>query len=274
MMRSLLGWIKLAAAGFVLLFSLLLLPGEGAPLLNNHPPKTASVPILLYHRFGPTVSDSMTVKTAVFRSHLAYLTSHGYTVIPLRMLVDYYLRKGPPPPEGSVVIAADDGHKSVYTEMLPLVKEYRIPVTLFIYPSAISNAPYAMTWDELRELRRTGLFDIQGHTLWHPNFMKEKKRLSPADYENFVERQLRKSKERLEKELGIRVDMLAWPFGLCDYDLIKRATAAGYGAAFTIERRRTAAGDDIMRMPRYLMRDVDRGKAFEMILGPRPTKKC
>ena len=86
--------------------------------------------------------------------------------------------------------------------MLPLVKKYRIPVTLFIYPSAISNASYAMTWDQLREIKKTGLFDIQGHTYWHPNFRKERKRLSPEEYEKFVDMQLIKSKERLEKELG------------------------------------------------------------------------
>ena len=57
-----------------------------------------SVPILLYHRFGPVVADSMTVTTPVFESHLKYLMDNGYTVIPLRQLVDYYLKKGPPPP--------------------------------------------------------------------------------------------------------------------------------------------------------------------------------
>jgi hypothetical protein len=75
-------------------------------------PPDVRVPILLYHRFGPVVSDSMTVTTAVFRSHLEYLRKKGYTVIPLRQLVDYYLRKGTPPPPRSVVIVADDAHKS------------------------------------------------------------------------------------------------------------------------------------------------------------------
>ena len=40
------------------------------------------------------------------------------------------------------------------------MKQYRVPVTLFTYPSAISNARYAMTWAQLRELKATGLFDI------------------------------------------------------------------------------------------------------------------
>ena len=119
------------------------------------------VPILLYHRFGPTVADGMTVTTTVFESHMKYLHDNGYTVIPLRRLVDHYLGKAPAPKPKSVVIVADDGHKSVYSYMLPVIRRYGYPVTIFAYPSAISNATYAMTWDQLRELKKTGLFDIQ-----------------------------------------------------------------------------------------------------------------
>jgi len=139
------------------------------------------VPILLYHRFGPTVADGMTITTPVFESHLKYLRDNGYKVIPLRQLVDWYQKKGPAPAPKSVVIVEDDAHKSVYTDMLPLAKKYNVPVTVFIYPSAISNAKYAMTWDQIRELKRSGLFDFQGHTYWHPNFKRDKKKMTPQD---------------------------------------------------------------------------------------------
>jgi len=229
-----------------------------------------SVPILLYHRFGPVVADSMTVTTKVFEWQMKYLKGNGYTAIPLRQLVDYYLRKGPPPPPRSVVIAADDGHKSVYTDMFPLVKKYRFPVTLFIYPSAISNASYAMTWDQLREIKKSGLMDVQSHTYWHPNFGKEKKRLKPDEYEKFVGMQLKKSAQKLEKELGVHVDMLAWPFGIYDDELILKARDAGYCAAFTIERRHAAGTDNIMKLPRYIMVNADQGKTFERLLSGNP----
>jgi peptidoglycan/xylan/chitin deacetylase (PgdA/CDA1 family) len=237
-------------------------------------PPGVQVPILLYHRFGPVVADGMTVTTAVFESHLTYLRDNGYSVIPLRQLVDYYLKKGPPPPSRSVVIVADDGHKSVYTDMYPLVRKYHIPVTLFIYPSAISNASYAMTWDQLKDLRKSGLFDFQSHTYWHPNFRKDKKRFPPSEYERSVEMQFRKSKEKLEKELGIKVDMLAWPFGLYEEELMGKASASGYVAAFTIERHHTSASDNLMALPRYLMINADKGKTFEAILqGRSPQRK-
>ncbi|MCL4458188.1 MAG: polysaccharide deacetylase family protein [Nitrospirae bacterium] len=231
-----------------------------------------NVPILLYHRFGPSVADSMTVTTPVFESHLRYLKDNGYTIIPLRRLVDYRLGRGGALPPRPVVIVADDGHKSVYTEMLPLIKKYRIPVTLFLYPSAISNASYAMTWEEIRELKKTGLFDLQSHTYWHPNFKKEKKKLNADEYEKFVGMQLRKSKEKLDKELGGGIDMLAWPFGIYDDHLAAKAKEAGYIAAFTIERYPASAADNIMMLPRYLLANSDKGKAFEAIVNGKSSR--
>jgi len=232
------------------------------------------VPILVYHRFGATVADSMTVTTAVFASHLKTLQEAGYTVIPLGQLVDFLLNQGPPPPPRSVVITVDDGHRSVYTDFFPLVKKFQIPVTLFLYPSAISNASYALTWEQVKEMKQSGLCDVQSHSYWHPNFKKDRMRMVPAEYEKAVETQLKKSKTKLEEELGGRVEMLAWPFGIYDDWLIEKAAKAGYRAAFTIERRLAGRGDNVMVLPRFLMLDSDRAEALSRILaGSSPPEK-
>ena len=232
-----------------------------------------NVPILLYHRFGPTVADGMTMKTSVFEGHLQYLKENGYKVIPLRQLINWYQKRGPAPAPKSVVIVEDDAHKSVYTDMLPLVKKYNVPVTVFVYHSAISNAKYAMTWDQLRELKKTGLFDFQSHTFWHPNFNRDRKKMTPAEFEKSVAIQLTKSKERLEKELGGKVDLLAWPFGIYDDYLLQKASSAGYVGTFTISRRHAVPGDSLLKLPRYLLINSDQGKSFAQILaGTAPPR--
>ena len=231
------------------------------------------VPILLYHRFGPVVADGMTIKTSVFESHMKYLHDNGYTVIPLRQLVDHVQGRGPAPRPKSVVIVEDDAHKSVYSDMLPIVRRYRYPVTVFTYPSAISNAKYAMTWNQLRELKKSGLFDIQSHTYWHPNFKRDKKKMTPEAFEKSVTIQLQKSKSKLESELGSRVDMLAWPFGIYDDHLLKKAREAGYIATLTIERRHATSADPLMKLPRYLLTNADNAKAFAQLLEGNAVKR-
>jgi peptidoglycan/xylan/chitin deacetylase (PgdA/CDA1 family) len=199
----------------------------------------------------------MTVTTPVVESQFRYLRDRGCSVIKLRDLLDSHLGKKQPLPSRPVVITVDDGHRSVYTDLFPLLKKYRFPATLFLYPSALSNASYAMTWDQVRGMKETGLLDLQSHTYWHPNFRNEKKRLRPAEYESYVEIQLKKSRERLEREFKGKVDALAWPFGIYDEELMSKATAAGYVAAFSLDRRHATPSDNAMALPRYLIGNGD-----------------
>ncbi len=246
-------------------------PAGAGPAVDQRDarPDPLQASILVYHRFGPVVADSMTIRTSTFRGQLQYLKDHGYRTVPLRVLVAYLLRQGPPPPPRSVVITADDGHRSVMTEMLPLVREYGVPVTLFIYPSAISNASYALRWEQLQELVRTGLFDVQSHTYWHPNFKVEKRRLAPAAYRELVVTQLVRPRTVLTQKLGVAVDLIAWPFGIYDEELLRLAAQSGYVAGLTLDARVITASGSIMALPRFLVTDAASGKRFAAMLPPQ-----
>lgn len=197
----------------------------------------------------------MTLNVASFEGQLQWLVRNGYTVIPLDTAARYLRGQIATVPARSVVITVDDAHKSVYTDMAPLVKRYRIPITLFVYPSAISNAPYAMRWEQLRELESSGYFRVESHTYWHPNFKLEKKRLGAAEYDRFVDKQLEGSKKKLEERMGHEVKYLAWVFGIHDPHLEEKAAEAGYAMAFTIERRHASTTNPPMAQPRYMVVD-------------------
>jgi peptidoglycan/xylan/chitin deacetylase (PgdA/CDA1 family) len=126
-----------------------------------------------------------------------------------------------------------------------------------------------MKWDQLANLQHTGLFDIQSHTYWHPNFKIEKRRLSPDAFQSFVTTQFAKSRKVLKDRLGVDADMLAWPFGIYDDELIAKAREAGYITAFTLDRRPVTSRERIMALPRYLVLDSDSGARFASML-PRP----
>jgi peptidoglycan/xylan/chitin deacetylase (PgdA/CDA1 family) len=226
------------------------------------------VAVLVYHRFDPRTAAPTTVTTATFQSQLAWLAQHRYRIIPLRAALAALDGTAPRPPGPAVAITADDGHRSVYTELFPLIRGQRIPVTLFVYPSAISNAPYALTWEQLREMEASGLVDVQSHTYWHPNFRTERRRLSPAAYQAFVEVQLRRSKAVIEARLGKPVDMLSWPFGIVDAELEAAARRAGYRAAFAYAGGPAEPGADPLAVPRIPIADGDRGERFGALLKP------
>ncbi|MCB5944730.1 polysaccharide deacetylase family protein [Acidocella sp. KAb 2-4] len=203
------------------------------------------VPILVYHRFDPSQSGLTTVTTASFTQQLDWLAAHHYQIIPLAQLAQW--RDIPSP---AVAITVDDGHESVFTQLYPILRQRHIHVTLFVYPSAISRASYALTWPQLAEMVNSGLVDVQAHTYWHPDFRKEKAARSPADYRAFVDMQLVKSKTVLEQRLGISVTMLAWPYGIHDPMLEDAARRAGYTAAFAFAGGQAQPGDDPLAIPR------------------------
>jgi peptidoglycan/xylan/chitin deacetylase (PgdA/CDA1 family) len=128
-----------------------------------------------------------------------------------------------------------------------------------------------MSWEQLQELVGTGLFTIQSHTYWHPNFKQERKRLSPAEFDKFVSTQLQRSKAVLEKRFGTAVDVLAWPFGIYDDDLLARAQQAGYTTAFSIDGKPTRPGDRLLALPRFLMNNTHQGHLFEQIVATSPA---
>ena len=142
-------------------------PGANAdmPVVEHH------VVVLVYHRFAPTLDSSMTVRMQTFEAHLHAIDAAGYRIVPLADILRWHEGKNEALPAKAVAITVDDGHRSVYDTLRPALRGRGIPVTLFVYPSAISNATYAMTWAQLRELASTGQFDVQSHTYWHPGLV-------------------------------------------------------------------------------------------------------
>lgn len=226
--------------------------------------------VLTYHRFDPTAFGPTEVTDSVFEEQLRFLVSHHVRVGTLRQLFDSMRADTPdtepPAPPPCVVITADDGHRSVYTHMLPLIRRYRIPVTLFIYPAGISHGPQELTWEELQELKANGLVEIQAHSLTHPNFRSEENLRGADDYRDFVARELELSKAQLQARLGIQVDMMAWPYGIHDTELEQAAERAGYRAAFAISPRLVKPGEDMFALPRTVITEADRGARFAAII--------
>jgi len=175
------------------------------------------------------------------------LRDHGYKFITLNDL----LNKG----HGSgreVLITIDDGNRSVYAAYREVFKPMGIKPVLAIYPNIIERQPYALTWQQLKELSDDGC-DIAAHGFYH---LKINQKLYDQDQRSF-NLEIYKSKEILEKKLGKGIHTFIYPFGLCTEIAITNLKKAGYRTAFTIERKRVrnpvSAHHDPYRLPRFMM---------------------
>ncbi len=227
------------------------------PLWATSPAATERrIPVLVYHRFAPSVTDSMTVRETTFSGHLHVLRELGCHVVPLADVVAWRRSTEAQLPPRAVALTADDAHRSQAEVMAPMLQDSGWPVTLFVYPSAVSNAAYAMTWAQLAELQASGRYRIESHTYWHPHLLRERRSQPPADFERFATSQLVMSRDRLRERLGAHPTLLAWPFGMTDDGLMALAAQLGYEASFALGNRGVSRQDALHALPRHLMTDA------------------
>jgi peptidoglycan/xylan/chitin deacetylase (PgdA/CDA1 family) len=229
------------------------------------------VPVLTYHRFDPdTAKASTIVTTPVFEAQMSWLVAHHIRVVPLHDVVAAERGAAPPVEGPAVAITADDGFRTVYTQMFPIIRSEHIPVTLFLNPAMISGGGAYLTWAMIEEMRASGLIDIEAHTQTHPNFNTERARLGPEAYRDFITSQIAGSRQALQARLGVSSDYLAWPYGIHDAQLEQVAAQAGFSAAFALGSRAAAPGEDAFAIPRYQVYNGDVGARFAAVAEGHP----
>ncbi|AGK49664.1 polysaccharide deacetylase family protein [Burkholderia thailandensis MSMB121] len=221
---------------------------SGAPA--DAPP--ADVAVLVYHRFSnDSGADPMTVGTATFEAQLAYLRRLGYRIVPLRDIVGWMRGEPVVLPPKAVALTVDEGHASIFDWVRTIALRERVPITLFVYPSAVDESPGSLTWHQLRVLHKTGWFDVQSHAWWHPDLNAAHR--SSAAFRDATRAQFEQARARIEREIGNTVDLLAWPFGAFDGELGAAAREAGYVAGFTLEPSKIRRDTPMLTLPRFLM---------------------
>lgn len=233
--------------------------------------KTPAVPVLIYHDFWGNASDDNNRFTsgARFAAEMEYLYSNGYHVIPLKKLINH-MQYGEELPDKPVVITFDDGYEGNYTIAYPILKRYNMPVTIFLiagfdqYPAQEKEHP-RLTWDEMREMEKSGLIDIQAHTydLHYKAFTnREKTSKKPAvvarmylfdkerletreEYEDRLYGDFIKARAAIRANLGKEADTLAWPFGAYNDTALTLARKAGFKYFLTLRVGLNKQGDSV-----------------------------
>ena len=100
--------------------------------------------ILMYHNFaGPNEHDPDALNVEGIRLQLSYLRRH-FNVLHLSRLAEL-MASGDRLPARTVALTIDDGRRSCYEFLFPLLKEFEIPATFFVVSSFIRGEDWIWT---------------------------------------------------------------------------------------------------------------------------------
>jgi peptidoglycan/xylan/chitin deacetylase (PgdA/CDA1 family) len=207
------------------------------------------VPVLMFHdlveeRSKTSLWYDCSVKE--FKEILDFIKEDGRTVISLKDLYDH-LTTGKKVPEKSIVLTFDDNYQSFYDLAWPIVQQEKIPVAMFVHTGFVGKTEgrAKMSWETLNILVKDPLFTVGGHTINHYEDLKDRDLNTQRD-------ELTISKADLEKNLGVKVDFLAYPNGSNGEDTQILAQEAGYKMAVTIVNTPAEESPNIFAVGRYV----------------------
>jgi len=234
--------------------------------------------ILCYHnvvrrRHTPAVGDpGLHLPLDRFAEQLRWLTRH-YTIIPLEEMVARI--KHDRPLHGTVAITFDDAYRGVFESALPVLRDLRIPATMFVVAATPgTDTPY--WWDHPAIVRQDPLHD-RAHWLHDlrgdgsaitgtldPATLERVPRshlpdswaailaataqgisigahsLSHRTLTRLTDRELEEDlvecRTLIERHTGIRPTILAYPYGVWDRRVRDIVRALGFDAAVTLDR--------------------------------------
>ncbi len=217
--------------------------------------------ILTYHSIDPSGSP-VSLPAPAFERHVRWLRSGRVRVLSVGELV------AAPSDEPAVAITFDDGFANFGEIAAPRLADAGLPCTLFvvsdhvgrtnawngIVATGIPHLPL-LDWDALRRLTAQGVV-IGAHTRTHPDLT--------AIGASAVRAELRGSADVIERELGRRPDVFAYPYGALDAE-VAAAAEVEFRWSCTTEFAVLGHHDARARLPRldaFYFQDPRRLDAF------------
>ena len=184
-----------------------------------------TAPILLYHDIGDRGLYSIPYDT--LREHFELFRKKNIRVISLEELARS-IETGSSFEEKVIVITFDDGYRSHHRKLIPLVREFGYPVTLFLYTDVINRG--ILSWNQVREIQEAGI-DVQAHSVSHADLTSFDIKENPRR----IFEELYISKKLIELHLQKPVDFFAYPYGRYNLQTVEYARLAGYRRTFTTD---------------------------------------
>lgn len=226
--------------------------------------------VLSFHDIVPAMTENSEIDDVTadnLINYFSWLKVKGYNVISIQDILTAK-KTGQALPDKSIVLTFDDGYKSFYTYVMPLLKAFNYPATLAIVGSWLEvpengTVLYAdklvprskfLSIKELQEVSRSKLVEIASHTydLHHgilgnnegnmmpalTTFEYNKNTLqyeSDAHYLNRIKSDLVKNNAWIKKHTGISPRVVVWPYGRYNQVAQSMAKDLGMDLALTLD---------------------------------------
>lgn len=220
----------------------------------------------IYSGYSNLDPDQYAISTRNLASQFDWLAAHGYHVISLQQLID--ARNGKAKlPDRAVLLTFDDGLKSTYSKVFPLLKAYGYHAVVAVVGSWADLAPGKKvaydyrtftrddfaSWEELREMDRSGLVEIGSHSwglhegisadpqgnqipavLTHLFNSRTHEYETDAEYSARIKADLTRSVKEIESQIGHAPRALMWPYGAYTKPAEDIARSLGLSVSFTL----------------------------------------
>ncbi|RUL66258.1 poly-beta-1,6-N-acetyl-D-glucosamine N-deacetylase PgaB [Dyella dinghuensis] len=227
--------------------------------------------VLAYHDVRDDVPDegyhdADATNTDHLIAQFDWLKGNGYHVVSLEDVVKAS-KGGPALPDHAVLLTFDDGLESFYTRVYPLLRAYNYPAVAALvgswmdmpkgqtmaYNGADCTRDCFLTWDQVREMQKSGLVEFASHTWGQhlgipgnpqnnqmPAVVSLRYNMATSSYEAqdaYMARlrdDLRHSSDELFKETGHRPRAIVWPYGAYNQIAVRIAAEEGMPISFSL----------------------------------------
>lgn len=205
-----------------------------------------------------------TISTNLLISHFNWLKDNGYNVVSWQQIIDAENGKGTLP-DNAVLLSFDDGYATMYNVIYPILKAYNYPavfapVSGWLNTPVTKKIPYAnaylprsvfVTWEQVREMEKSGLVEIASHThdshhgvranpagsqlpaVISPEY-KNNKYETKAEYRNRLVRDFTLSSQSIQREVGKKPRIMVWPYGQFNNTAVDVAREVGMSHHFSL----------------------------------------
>jgi biofilm PGA synthesis lipoprotein PgaB len=247
---------------------------------------------------GDLTYDGATLGSLV--QQFDWLKANGYRVVSLDEVLAA-TRGGPPLPDKAVLLTFDDGYRSFYEDVYPLLEAFGYPAVLAVvsrwldvpaggtvqYGDEAVPRERFITWAMAREMAASGLVEIASHSDdLHRGVVANAqgnalpaavaRRFDPAKgieseraYAARIRADLARSADRIAAGVGRRPRVIVWPFGRYNATTVAIAEDLGFRLALTLDPERGDTRTPMAVGRLYLTRDPDLEDLKRGLAGPR-----